>query len=353
MFRILLYVAGAVIAAIVIVLALSARTYTPPFVDGTGKTLPNSIAEERRIVLGGWDQYVLVRSRNKANPILLFVHGGPGTPEMPLVRVYNNDLENDFVFVNWDQRGTGKSYASNIDPKTITLDQITRDLDQLVDQLRAEFGKSKVLFVCHSWGTQLCLSYLAQHANKASAYIAIGQAVNQQRSDQEGYDWALVEARRRGDQAAAKDLEDIGPPPYSPERVIRQRAYIGAYGGAFHKAQPLWQTLLTALKSPETSWTDYFAFKAGGEISLKALWGTLQGWDAVRDYPRLDVPTFFIHGRYDRQVSALQAELYFNKLAAPKKEFIWFENSAHSPPFEEPERFNAEVRRIAHDVGGQ
>jgi proline iminopeptidase len=223
-------------------------------------------------------------------------------------------------------------------------------MDQLVDLLRTEFGKDKVLLVCHSWGTQVCLSYLSRHAGKALAYIAVGQVVNQTLSDQEGYDWALAEARRRGNVDDIAGLESIGPPPYALDRLLRQREFIWKYGGTLHKSQSLWQMALTAMTSPETSWMDYFAFKAGGEISIDALWDDLQSFDAARDHPRLEVPAFFIHGRHDRQVSAHQAKTYFESLVAPQKELIWFENSAHAPPFEEPERFNAQVRRIARDV---
>lgn len=347
MIRGILYFCLALLTALSLALIVKAFTYTPAFRDEAGNVVPNSIAGQRRVMLGGWGQYVLVRGRDKSKPLLLFVHGGPGTPEMPLVRVYNADLENDFVVVNWDQRGTGKSYSSDIDPKTITLPQIVADMDELIDKLRDEFGKDKVLLVCHSWGTQVCLEYLSKHPEKAAGYVAIGQVVNQQRSDLEGYHWALSQAKDRGDEAALRDLREIGPPPYAPDTIGRQRAYINKFGGSFYKPQSLLRTLATALRAPETSWLDYFSFRSGTALSNKMLWSALQGLDAIRDYPEIKVPIFFVHGRHDRQVSAIQAEDYFGKVVAPRKEMIWFENSAHSPPFEEPARFNAEIKRIS------
>jgi len=214
-----------------VVIALTARTHTPPFRHPDGRLVEGSIAEERRVTLGGWDQYVLIRGRDRTAPILLYLHGGPGTSEMPVLRVYNAALEEDFVFVNWDQRGTGKSYSANLDPATLTLDRMTRDLDELVDLLRAEFGQDRIMLVCHSWGTQLGLEYVARHPEKVAAYVGVGQISDATQSDALGYAWALAEATARDDDEAVGTLEGIGPPPYSITNVKRQRRYVWRYGG--------------------------------------------------------------------------------------------------------------------------
>jgi pimeloyl-ACP methyl ester carboxylesterase len=348
--RILIFAAGS-IAALLIVAALTARTHTPPFRHPDGRLVEGSIAEERRVTLGGWEQYVLIRGRDRTAPILLFVHGGPGTSEAALVRVYNAALEEDFIFVNWDQRGTGKSYSSNFDPATLTLDRMTRDLDELVDRLRAEFGKERILLVCHSWGTQLGLEYVSRYPEKVAAYVGVGQVTNETEADALGTAWALSEAKARGDDKAVRTLLEIGPPPYSIEDVVRQRKYIWKYGGTFHEPRSLIDVARTAVKAPEASWPDYIAFVRGSSLSMMALWPSVQTFDANEAYPRVAVPVFFILGRHDRQVSSVLASEYFKRLEAPHKELIWFENSAHAAPFEEPERFNAEILRIAREIG--
>ncbi|NET38908.1 MAG: hypothetical protein F6K19_44175 [Cyanothece sp. SIO1E1] len=87
-------------------LILTTRTSTPPFLDADGNVLTDSIAEERRVKLGGVEQYVLLRGRSRTAPLLVYVHGGPGGSETPFLRIYNAELENDFLTVYWDQRGT-------------------------------------------------------------------------------------------------------------------------------------------------------------------------------------------------------------------------------------------------------
>ena len=193
----------------------TAGTHTEPFVDSSGNTLPDSIAEERRILLGGLEQYVLVRGRNRDAPLMVFVHGGPGAAETPFLRMHNAALENDFVVVYWEQRGAVHSYDPDANPKDITIDRLTKDLGELVNLLLAEFEQEKLLLVAHSWGTVLALEHAALHPETVAAYIAISQTTSQAESDAEGYEWALARARETQDSEAIALLEAIGRPPYT------------------------------------------------------------------------------------------------------------------------------------------
>lgn len=123
------------------------------------------------------------------------------------------------------------------------------------------------------------------------------------------------------------------------------------YGGAFHQPLSMFDVIRTALRAPEASWPDAIAFVRGTAMSAGALWPSMQSLDARRAYPRIEAPVFFLLGRHDRQVSAELAAEYFERLEAPYKELVWFEDSAHAPPFEEPEKFNAEIVRIAREIG--
>jgi pimeloyl-ACP methyl ester carboxylesterase len=270
---------------------------------------------------------------------------------MPLFRVFNGALEKDFIVVNWGQRGTGKSYSSRLDLATLTMERMREDIGELVDRLRAEFRQDRVMLVCHSWGTLLCLEHMARRPETVAAYVGVGQAVNVPQSDRMGSDWALGEALRAGNQRDAAALRALGSPPYSLEEVDRQRSYIWKYGGAFRRGRSDWDLILVALRAREVSWPDYFAFVRGSSLSSKALWPTVQRFDARTDHPRVGAPTYLFLGRHDYNTSSKLAAEYFDRLEAPRKELVWFENSAHFPPFEESERFNAEIRRVAMETG--
>lgn len=340
------------LVALLIVLALwTANTHTPEFRDRAGQILENSIAEERMVQLGNAEQYILIRGIDRTKPILLFLHGGPGTSAMAFNRVHNAELEKHFVFVNWDQRGTGYSLDAGKDLNTLTLKQVSSDLDQLVDLLRAEFGHEKILLVGHSWGSMLGLDYASKHPEKLLGFVGIGQMADTKTSEKDVYDWALSESKKRNLIDEVETLEDIGPPPYANvTKMMAHRGVVNKLGGAWIKPKPDIDYALEIIKAPEFSWIGIWDLLSGTETSLKALFDEFTALDAELQYPEIGVPTYFIVGRDDRVVSPLSAERYLTTLKAPHKKLIWFENSAHSPQWEEPKRYNAVIEKIGREL---
>ncbi len=335
----------------VIFLSFSAKTSTPQFKDADGAIIAGSIAEERLMNLGGVDQTVYLRGRDRTAPLLVFVHGGPGATATPFLRTYNSDLENDFIVAYWDQRGTSKSYDESLDPADMTIDQLTADLGDLIDQLLAEFGQDQVLLAAHSWGTIIGLEYAAQRPETVAAYIAISQTTGQMASDEIGYEWALAEARAAGNENAISDLEEIGRPAYTIEEFYTQRRWVNVLGGGLYEHQSDLALLRTALATSEFGWTDLRSFFQGNRFSSETLWDEQQAYDAREQHQTFETPIYFINGRYDRLISPDLSAEYFETIDAPHKELIWFEESAHSPLFEEPDKFNELAKQIGQENG--
>ena len=346
-----LVVIAVLIVVAVAVAAWTARTSTPPFVDSEGVVVPGSIVEERRIVLGGVEQYVLIRGRNRTAPLLVYVHGGPGGSETAFLRTYNAELEDDFVAVYWDQRGTVKSFEPGMDPATLTIERMTADLEELIDLLREELQQEQVLLVAHSWGTILGLEHVAKRPETVAAYIAVSQIVSELESDAEGYAWMLRAVREAGHADVIADVEALGSPPYSVDQFKTQRALLNELGGVFFETTSDLDVLRTVLATEETAWPDLIAFFRGTAVSVKALWDEQQRYNARERHSKLEAPSFFFVGRHDRVISPRLSAEFFEMVEAPEKDIVWFERSAHMIPFEEPERFNEEVRRVARRVG--
>ena len=339
---------GLIGIGLVILLAATSSAYTPAFRNADGEIITTSIAEERRMVLGGAEQYVLIRGRNRNAPLLVFLHGGPGYSAMPFNRLRNAALEEEFVFVNWDQRGAGKSFSAAKDPSTLTLDQLTQDLDDLVDALREEFGQKKVLMVGHSWGSLLGLHYVSRHPEKIAGYIGVSQFSNALASERESYEWALAEAQKKSDTKTIADLEKIGPPPYDAvDEMWTQRRALNKMGGVWLEPRPDSYYARQYLRCAEFAWPGLINLVRGGHLSMEQLFSTAFTANAFIDYPQLSAPVFFFEGRHDHVTSPRLAEIYLNALEAPQKELIWFERSGHMPNWEEPEKFHGEVRRVA------
>ena len=340
-----------IVVGFVTLAAWTSRTSTPPFLDETGAIVPNSIAEERTMTLGGVEQHVLLRGKNKDAPLLVFVHGGPGASATAFLRTYNADLENEFLIVYWDQRGALNSFDSDLDPADMTIERMTADLGELIDSLFVEFNQDQVILLAHSWGTILGLEHAAKRPETVAAYIAVSQTTDQMASDAAGYEWALDQARAAGDSTAIEQLEEIGLPPYTIEEFITQRRFVNQFGGTLLEYQSDLDLLRISMATAEFAWPDAAPLVRGISFSGKALWDEQKTYNAQSRIQSIDVPVYFVYGRHDKAISPELGAQYFDQLEAPAKEFIWFENSAHAPLFEEPEKFNDYIVDIAQSIG--
>jgi pimeloyl-ACP methyl ester carboxylesterase len=328
----------------ILVLAFAVRLFMPistdPFRDASGGAVANSIAVVERWPINGVDQSVILRGRDSSNPALIWV--GDLWCETPVLRHFNAELESHFIVVYWCQRYSGQSlnpFAAP--PKTLSLDQYVADLGVLVDGVRARFHQNKVVLIGHSSGTALSLIYIQRHPENVAAYVGVGQIVNGDMDLERSYDFALTQARAGHRDKAAAELERIGPPPYADDRsnaVVRK--WTIALGGAFHARLSYSKLALLSTESREANWRDLVAFARTDDF-VAPVYREMSNLAFDRADLNFEVPIFLLSGRYDHRTDASLAEKYLQRISAPQKAFVWFEQSAHSPPFEEPGTFNA------------
>jgi pimeloyl-ACP methyl ester carboxylesterase len=324
-------------------LAACARP-TPRFAGAGGAELGDSIAEETSLQMEAAREYLLVRGRNISAPAVLFLHGGPGGSETPLMRLFNPALEDHCVMAYWDQRGAGRSYQPDIPRRTMTIAQFLRDADVVVEHLRKRLNRDRIWLLAHSWGTALGMLYARQHPEKIAGYIGAGQLASIPEDELHAYEFVVGEARKRQDAGALEELARIGPPPYTFDRLVVRDRLLDRYGGYFHTPIDEWSVVLRALfEVPETDIWDLYRVWRGMAMSQQALWPEFARLDLTRDVARLDVPVTFVLGRYDQRTWSPYAAAYLEKLEAPQKKLVWLENSAHNGPFEEPESFRRAV----------
>lgn len=305
-----------------------------------------------RIALDGASLYLEVRGAERSAPVLLWLHGGPGGAERPLFRYFNGELERHFVVAYWDQRGAGRSFDPEADPRQLTIARHLADLDAVVDHLRRSFARDELVLVGHSWGGALGLLYARANPGKLSAFLAVAPMVDMRAQQQAEYEFVLAEATRRNDADALARLREVGPPPWqTSEDVLAVERISDRYGGVFHQPPNRALAALSAmLRGIVTPWEIARIIRANA-VTLDAMESELLELDLTDAVPSVDVPVFFLLGRHDRHVDARLAERYLERLGAPAKQLIWFERSAHNVPFEEPERFHAAVREAVASIG--
>lgn len=329
--------------------AMQRRGTTPPFRGPDGKTLPNSIAEISYLRLGGFDQWVMIRGENIANPILILLHGGPGFPEMRLFRTFNTPLEQSFTVVYWMQRGTSKSFDRRMPASSLTIEQFIADLDELVEMLRSRFGKENVVLYGHSWGSVLGVLYASRFPEKVAAYVGTGQIGEWAAFETASYQFILAEAEHRQHRKAIREMRAIGPPPHAFWDMVVERKWITRFVGIV-RGMSLWSFTRITLGGPEASIFDLPNILRSQLVTPKVMWQELIGVNLIKSAPALRMPVFFFLGRHDRVVVPETSVAYFDVLQAPSKTLIWFEESGHEPPTEEPDKFNALMTELVRPV---
>ncbi len=303
---------------------------------------PKGIQENYEVTLGGVKQWVYVRSQNKENPILLFVHGGPASPLSPVMWLYQKPLEEYFTVVNYDQRASGKTYVSNDTTqlgKTIRIDQYADDAIELADYLRKKYKQHKVILIGHSWGTIVSMKAVLKRPDLFYAYVGMGQVINTRDNEEVSFKFALEQATKLKNEKALKELNSIAPypgnQPITRERIIIARKWPQYYGGLsayrtnsnyFFEAPNL---------SPEYTREEVKGIDQGSLFTLEKVLPEFLAVDfkSVKTCP---IPVFMFMGRHDYTTPSEPTEAWLNAVQAPQKEGVWFENSAHLIPMEEP-----------------
>jgi proline iminopeptidase len=324
--------------SLLLAITLSACTYTRPFTDRSGRVIPGSVASMEMIELGGIRQSVWFRGRDASAPALILLHGGPGASEAPLFRHYDAALEDRFLVVYWEQRGAGRSFRSDIPRASMTIDRMVQDLDELVDTVRARFGKDRVVLLAHSWGTILGTLYASRHPRKVSAYVGVAQIANFAEGERASLAWALREAEARRDRRALDALRAMAPAPRSVDEELALGRWVERLGGMRRGGLSMGKLMWAALRTDEAGLMDLVRFGRGNRFSLEALRPQYSRVDltGVRCF---DAPVVFMLGRHDWHVPSVLAARYFATIDAPARRLVWFEHSGHDPPFEERDAF--------------
>lgn len=312
----------------------------------------DSLMEKRKVTIGGMDQGMFVVSQNLNNPVLLFLHGGPGNPEYAMDREGFSGLEKMYTVCYWDQRGAGMSYT-DLEKNPVDLDRMVEDTIEVTEYLKESFGQDKIYLMGHSWGSFLGMKTIQKQPENYQAYIGIGQVVNQKESEKIAYDFMLENAKKTNDDKAIQALEKESPKTAgfpSTDYIMSTRSeLLNKFGGGnAHK---------DGRKMLEDSYQNLLFFK-GYTISekinfLKGLQGSLDhlfnytlAEDLNKTATNINVPVYILQGKYDYVTDFKLAQTFYENIEAPKKDFFVFDSSAHQPHNEENEKFNQIMKEI-------
>lgn len=318
---------------------------------------PNGIERLEAVRIGGIEQWVSVRGMDKRNPVLLFLHGGPGYISIPMSWWFTRGWEEYFTVVQWDQRGAGKTLLMNgraaLAP-TMNLERMVADALEMVSWVSRELGKDKLFVLGHSWGSYLGLEVAKRRPGSLHAYIGVGQITDAPESERRGWQFAFDGARRTGNAKAVRELQAIAPyfapgHPSPLKDLYLQRRWLEYYGGSMaHRRGSDAESNLSEL-SPDYTDAEIAHIWDGNEFSEHFLLRQVLNLDesATR---QLDCPLIVCAGRHDFVVNAELAAKWCADVRAPFKQLVWFENAGHLVMTEEPGKFLVSLLRYARPL---
>lgn len=348
----ILYILLLVVAFLIIVfiwLKSASPGETEPITDANGNAIENSIAELGKISIGGIDQFIIIRGKDINNPVLLMLHGGPGSPQAHMNLIHNKELEDHFVVVNWDQRAAGATYSDNTPIESINIDQFIEDTYQLSSYLAKRFNQEKIFILGHSWGSYLGMRTIHTHPELYHTYIGIGQVGDHRISEALSYDFVYEMAKKENNEQALVDLNEIGAPingsyknPKADMQI--QRKWVAKFGGSAYGKDggDMFDFFLKPLLLfKEYTLSQKLNYVKGIKVTQENIWNDMLDQQLVDKVKEVKIPIYIFQGRHDYQTVYEVAKQFIDSLKAPSKEFITFENSAHMLPYnQEVEKFN-------------
>lgn len=319
---------------------------------------PNGIQENIYVEIGGIEQYLQIRGEDKDNPVILWLHGGPGFPLTYLSSCYQKGLESDYTIVCPEQRGCGRTFYQNRDSGELTIERLVSDMDELVDYLCERFQKDKIIIMGQSWGTVLGMEYVSKNPQKVAAYIGIGQVTDfkqgkiyaaltaiQKSSDKDAHLLKnyIQSFQKTGciDELNVKELEQM---------VLLSLKYLKGSG----ELSPMRQMYI-AVTSPEFSWNDLKWFLAASDSE-----NIMNCQKELVEYMYFDfnvekisneysIPICFIQGESDWITPTDMVKCYYDTISVSSKKFVVIDNAGHTPFLDNPEKFCDEVRQFLEE----
>lgn len=300
--------------------------------------------EERFISIGGIEHWITIHGYDSSKPIVLFLHGGPGSVMSAYDQTIYGEWEKDFIVVNWDQRGAGRTFGRNAPSQVdedywienpLTVEQMTADGIELSEYLLKYLGQQKLMLLGTSWGSVLGLKMALHRPDLYNAYVGHSQLVDGSKALVQAYKRVLTLARTTGDREAVDQLGSIGAPPYEDAknagqlfRIIKkyERAHSIPAPASWWKLAPGYDNETDAQHRYDGDDYSFIHFVGHKKLGIKAMSATV---DFMEEGLELKIPVYLIQGEEDILTPKETSRVYFDQIKAPKKEYFLLPGADH------------------------
>jgi len=305
-------------------------------------TLKTTIVEEKFILINGIEQWVTIKGES-SKPIILFLHGGPGSPLSPYSDKLYKDLEKDFIVVQWDQRGTGKTFGKYapeeltpeyLNENPLSLDLMTNDGIELTKYLLKELGKQKIILFGTSWGSALGVKMASKQPELYYAYVGHSQIVNPT-IDIDFYTKIYKMAENKNDKDALNILNTIGKPPYDRAqktgqlfRILKkyERANSIPAPESWFVVSPGYDNAKDNQNRSDGDDYSFVNYTGDSKLGVQSMCATI---NLLKDNLDFKIPVYLIQGNEDILTPKEKTKEYYDKIKAPSKKYYLLPKTAH------------------------
>ncbi len=303
-----------------------------------------TIEEETFVTIGGIEQWVTIHGNDTSKPVLLFLHGGPGSTMSQYDDTIYGDWKKDFVLVQWDQRGAGRTFGKNIPSdfdenywieNPLTVEQMTDDGIALSEYLIQRLDKDKIIILGTSWGSVLGAKMALKRPDLFHAYVGHAQMVSPAKNLITAYHKTLSIAKGQKDVESLKRLDSIGLPPYENAqntgnffRILKQyeREHSTPAPDSWWKLAPGYDNEEDGRHRYDGDDYSFVHFVGHKKMGIKAMNATV---DFLEDGMEFEIPVYFVQGDKDILTPPEITRAYFDKIKAPEKEYFLLPDAAH------------------------
>jgi pimeloyl-ACP methyl ester carboxylesterase len=295
-------------------------------------------------------QWILIRGKSTEAPLILHIQAGPGLPMIPEAHAMekNLHLENEYLVAYWDQRACGKSFNKNTDPKTINFSQLTDDVICCTRYLLRKYQKDKAIIAGYSQGATLALMAASKNKTIFDRLLLAGTDIDLPTANKYAIEYAMTKATERNKGSFLRQAINLNAIPVTNAKLFQQRAKLLTNLGGIKRDTSYNRlvigTIVKMLSSKAYRLSDIPKTIKGMEFCQDALLSEFNTLNLFQKISTIDVPVHFIHGRHDAIAPYETAKKYYAYLRADKKTFTSFDHSAHTPHYDEPEKFSKLLR---------
>jgi pimeloyl-ACP methyl ester carboxylesterase len=288
------------------------------------------IEGKEAISIGGIKQWISYQGQDSRNPVLLFLHGGPGNSAMSYADRFTGELVKHFTVVFWDQRESGKTATLNPSPKPLTVSRFVQDAIEVIDYLCNRFAKKGVYLVGHSWGGYLALRIAEEKPDRLLVCIAMSPMIHQEESERISLNELFKKAEEQKNEECLRELKTVQIPFANAGQLYIHRKWLNKL----------------LMNNPSPSETRVRSWS----VTWLSLFNEASKTDFVTQHAQLNCPVYLFIGSRDHQTHFSLAESYYQKLNCPEKKLYWFTQSAHNPHLTETDKFQKTLIEIRNQI---